>query len=342
MKNFRRDVFRRRAITYTHHGIRVNAVEIGVVQLRKTARIALRRFDQLLLAVHCLYGYNRSDARKVTVVLVAATPDPPSKLLDYLDRAAQLDAEFIVYDDGYRGRSHSYREIAAMANTLRARLRAQGIRKGDRAMLWSESRAGWVAALWACLADGVILVPVDPQSSAQLFDRIAKKAGATIALIGDRQPEFETPIPVWKLSEIEDHHDPIRRSPDAPKPTASDIAEIVFTSGTTAEPKGVVITHANLLANLDPVAGEIAKYRKYAAPFQPLRILNLLPLSHLFGQSLALLIPPLDPDIGRLHRQHRRATKSRIRSRPGACRRWSRCRRSWKCCAIWSRIVFQK
>ncbi len=235
-----------------------------------------------------------TDVRKVTVVLVADTPDSPSKLLDYLDRAARLNAEFIVYDDGYRGRSYSYREIAAMANALRARLRAQGIRKGDRAMLWSESRAGWVAALWACLADGIILVPVDPQSSAQLFDRIAKKAGAAIALVGDRQPELETSLPVWKLSEVEQHLENAAPA-DAPKPTAADIAEIVFTSGTTAEPKGVVITHANLLANLDPVAGEIAKYRRYARPFQPLRILNLLPLSHLFGQSLALLIPPLIP-----------------------------------------------
>jgi long-chain acyl-CoA synthetase len=74
-----------------------------------------------------------------------------------------------------------------------------------------------------------------------------------------------------------------------------DVAQIVFTSGTTAEPKGVVITHRNLLANLDPVAAEIAKYQKYAAPFLPLRILNLLPLSHLFGQSLALYLPPLIP-----------------------------------------------
>jgi long-chain acyl-CoA synthetase len=77
--------------------------------------------------------------------------------------------------------------------------------------------------------------------------------------------------------------------------TREDIAEIVFTSGTTAEPKGVVITHGNLLANLEPVEREVAKYRKYAGPFLPLRILNLLPMSHLFGQSLALFIPPMIP-----------------------------------------------
>jgi long-chain acyl-CoA synthetase len=261
------------------------------------------------------------------------TPDSsPSKLIEYLDRAARLDAEFIVYDDGYRGSSYRYVEIASMADALRARFHAEGIRNGDVAMLWSESRPGWVAALWACLVDGIILVPVDPQSSPALFHRIEAKAQPKIILIGDRQPAIESSIaPIWRLEDIEADHvgrsprtapDPPVRPADqphpsgwgsgsgvpvqphpsgwgssdpTPPPTLDSIAEIVFTSGTTAEPKGVIITHRNLLANLDPVAGEIAKYKKYAGPFQPLRILNLLPLSHLFGQSLALLIPPLIP-----------------------------------------------
>jgi long-chain acyl-CoA synthetase len=199
-----------------------------------------------------------------------------------------------------------------MADALRARFHAQGIRNGDVAMLWSESRPGWVAALWACLADGIILVPVDPQSSPALFHRIEAKAHPKVILIGGRQPAIESACaPILRLEDIEAAH--VGRSPrvrpSALKPhpsgwgssdptlppTLDSIAEIVFTSGTTAEPKGVIITHRNLLANLDPVAGEIAKYKKYAGPFQPLRILNLLPLSHLFGQSLALLIPPLIP-----------------------------------------------
>jgi len=237
------------------------------------------------------------------------TPDSlPSQLLEYLDRAAHLDAEFIVYDDGYRGRTYRYAEIASMADALRARLRAHGIRKGDAALLWSESRPGWVAVLWACLADGIVLVPVDPQSSPALLHRIEAKSRPKIILIGERQPAIESSVPIWRVPDIEIQPHPSGwGSADAlqphppgpvetsPPPTLDDLAEIVFTSGTTAEPKGVMITHRNLLANLDPVAREIAKYKRYARPFQPLRILNLLPLSHLFGQSLALLIPPLIP-----------------------------------------------
>ena len=72
-----------------------------------------------------------------------------------------------------------------------------------------------------------------------------------------------------------------------------DVTQIIFTSGATAEPKGVVIRHRNVLANIVPVEREVMKYRKYARPFHPLRFLNLLPLSHMFGQSMASSIPPM-------------------------------------------------
>ncbi|MBZ5605642.1 MAG: acyl--CoA ligase, partial [Acidobacteriia bacterium] len=177
--------------------------------------------------------------------------DTGSKLVQYLERTAALDAEFIVWDDGYRGRTYSYRQVAAMANAVRGRLRDAGIGKGDAVLIWSESRPGWVAALWGCLLEGVVAVPVDPQSSRNLVDRIAAKARTKVALIGDRVGAIDG---AWRLAEVE------QSSAAAAAPAEldlDDVAEIVFTSGTTAEPKGVVITHRNLLANLEPVAQEI-------------------------------------------------------------------------------------
>ena len=73
----------------------------------------------------------------------------------------------------------------------------------------------------------------------------------------------------------------------------SDPLEIVFTSGTTAEPKGVVLTHANVVGNLAPIETEIKKYLKYERLVHPIRFLNLLPLSHVFGQFLGIFLPPL-------------------------------------------------
>src|SRR6202012_713432 len=78
-----------------------------------------------------------------------------------------------------------------------------------------------------------------------------------------------------------------------PALSRDDIVQIVFTSGTTAEPRGVVISHGNILANLEPLEREIGKYLRYERPFHPLRFLNLLPLSHVFGQFLGIFLPQL-------------------------------------------------
>jgi long-chain acyl-CoA synthetase len=96
---------------------------------------------------------------------------------------------------------------------------------------------------------------------------------------------------------IEDLPGTLQRHSSAPYPSLelapSDTLEIVFTSGATAEPKGVVITHGNVLANIAPLGIEIQKYHKYERFVHPVRFLNLLPLSHVFGQFLGIFLPQL-------------------------------------------------
>ena len=69
--------------------------------------------------------------------------------------------------------------------------------------------------------------------------------------------------------------------------------QIVFTSGTTSEPRGIVHTHRNVLVTLQPIENEMAKYLRYERIFHPLRFLHSLPLSHVFGQFMGLWIPVL-------------------------------------------------
>jgi long-chain acyl-CoA synthetase len=71
------------------------------------------------------------------------------------------------------------------------------------------------------------------------------------------------------------------------------LAEIIFTSGATADPKGVCLTRQNLLANITPLETEIDKYLKFERPFHPIRFLCLLPLSHVFGQFMGMFAPRL-------------------------------------------------
>jgi long-chain acyl-CoA synthetase len=115
--------------------------------------------------------------------------------------------------------------------------------------------------------------------------------------------------PVWKVSTLDhrpspiDHRpSPIDHRPSPIDPRASNIdsdttAEIIFTSGATAEPKGVVLTHRNVLANIIPIEKEIGHYRRYIRLFSPIRFLNLLPLSHMFGQAMATFVPPMLPGL---------------------------------------------
>ena len=69
--------------------------------------------------------------------------------------------------------------------------------------------------------------------------------------------------------------------------------QIVFTSGTTAEPRGIVHTHRNILVSIEPIEREMQKYLRYERIFHPLRFLHMLPLSHVFGQFMGLWCPAL-------------------------------------------------
>ncbi len=221
-------------------------------------------------------------------------------LLDFFNDVAAGRREFLVYDDGYRARSFTYAEIATMARGFGAHLQRAGVVKGDKVVFWSENRPEWIVALWGCLLNGSIAVPIDYRASPEFLDRVSRIVDAKLLVLGDdvhfelepRLSDQGLGIRAWKLGEID------WRALEAPAFTPVDVTrddtvEIIFTSGATAEPKGVVLTHRNVLANIVPVEREVAKYRKYGRPFSPIRFLNLLPLSHMFGQAMATFVPPM-------------------------------------------------
>jgi long-chain acyl-CoA synthetase len=222
-------------------------------------------------------------------------------LIDFFDDLSARDREFLTYDDGYRSWSYSYRETAARARAFAARLHASGIGKGEHVVIWSENRPEWLMALWGCLLRGVVVVPIDYRASIDFLGRVARIVGARAVLVGDTVadgPHVDAILPpspdrhVWRLDAIGrddlvgEDAPPVAIEPD-------DTAEVIFTSGATSEPKGVVLSHRNILANVLPIEREIAKYKTWARPFLPIRFLNLLPLSHMFGQAMATFVPPL-------------------------------------------------
>jgi long-chain acyl-CoA synthetase len=234
-------------------------------------------------------------------------------LIDFFADLSSTPGEFVVYDDGYRSWSYSYADVAQAARAFAERLRAQGIVKGQAVAVWAENRAEWIIAMWGCLLEGIVLVPIDYRASADFLERVATIVDARAVLVGDTvdASSLGSSRPVWPIAELREVFRPTAEAGsfrtkaeatgtterDRFEATADTVAEIIFTSGATAEPKGVVITHRNILANIIPIEREMAKYKKYARPFLPIRFLNLLPLSHMFGQAMATFVPPMLPGV---------------------------------------------
>jgi long-chain acyl-CoA synthetase len=212
-------------------------------------------------------------------------------LIDFFEDLSRARGEFLVHDDGFRSRRFSYAQVGRAARGFAARLHAAGLGKGDAAVIFSENRPEWIVAQWGCLLVGVVLVPIDYRASPDFLARVSRIVSARLILVGHDVPPIADAgtTPVWKLQDLDWADGTPPRVPVA----RDDTAEIIFTSGATAEPKGVVITHRNILANIVPVEREILKYRKWGTPFYPLRFLNLLPLSHMFGQAMATFVPPM-------------------------------------------------
>lgn len=213
-------------------------------------------------------------------------------LLELLPRIERLGSrEAVRFWNGYRTWRWSYADLDAGIRRFVAYLDRHGIGSGDRVVLWADNRPEWAAVFWACLARKVQVVPLGRQSSPEFVDRIILQTSARLLVHSGAAASPTSHLERFALESL----DGLPEGPGFnPTPAnGNDVVEIVYTSGTTAEPKGVIHLHRNICANLDPIRHEIDRYKKWAGPFQPIRILNLLPLSHMFGQSMGLFIPLL-------------------------------------------------
>jgi len=220
---------------------------------------------------------------------------------DYLEDFLRLGRECAyIQRRGYRSDRWSYRQVAETAFRFARALHERGIGKGDRVLLWGPNSGEWVSVFFGCALRGAVVVPMDDAASRDFAFRVARQVAAKLLVCSREHAqdnaagENAAKIPAVLLGDLRES---LAHYSAEPVPVASisleDPLEIVFTSGTTAEPKGVVISHGNVLGNVAPLENEIQKYLKYERFFHPVRFLNLLPLSHVFGQFLGIFLPPL-------------------------------------------------
>jgi long-chain acyl-CoA synthetase len=195
---------------------------------------------------------------------------------------------------GYRIQRWSYRRIAQTSRQFARELMARRIGLGDKVFLWANDSPEWAVCFFGCVLTGTVVVPMDRTASPEFSRRICQQTEAKLCICSRERMQMDPAVPTLVLETLPEY---LAHHSSAPLPIhdlrPADDVEIVFTSGTTADPKGVVITHQNILANLEPLEREIVKYMKYERLFHPLRFLSLLPLSHVFGQFLGLFIPQI-------------------------------------------------
>jgi long-chain acyl-CoA synthetase len=213
---------------------------------------------------------------------------------------ATLVADFRRYDEQiaivtYRGNrrfSSTHARLAELSAGCARAFDQLGLRPGDRVLLWGNNSVEWIAAFFGCVLRGIVAVPLDAAGSLEFAQRVVAEVQPKL-LAGDLALLEKLPAEIPRLGFSTFASLP---EPDyAPWPGLSRDTplQIIFTSGTTAEPKGIVHTHGNVLASLDPLEKEMGKYLRYERLVHPLRILHTLPLSHVFGQFMGLWVPPL-------------------------------------------------
>jgi len=249
-----------------------------------------------------------TDLHASTPARRSASVDEPATLVDVFERVAlkHKRADTLNYKQGGRWIALSSDEMLARAKSIASGLHAIGVRPGDRVAILSESRVEWTLTDAGSIFAGTIDVPIYPTLTPPQVRYILNDSGACILFLANREKFAElkevlgecpnvkhviffeaegvTEREGLTLAQVEEkgrelqQREPGHIDQSVSKTAPDDLATIIYTSGTTGEPKGVMLTHSNLVSNLIDSSGHLSFGERDTA-------LSVLPLSHVFERQ---------------------------------------------------------
>jgi long-chain acyl-CoA synthetase len=189
----------------------------------------------------------------------------------------------LLYKPALKTEVTTYAELREWADHVAYRLIDRGIRPGDRVVLWGSNSPDWVAAFFGILKAGAIVVPLDVRSSPEFVARVLEQSEPSLAIVSSSLAGgWSHSTPACSIEELTDSSQTAHLI-SLPEVSAGDLAEIIFTSGTTGTPKGVMLSHRNIRSNVEASNEIMPSGPRY-------RPLSILPLSHLLEQTCGLML----------------------------------------------------
>ncbi len=217
------------------------------------------------------------------------------KMTELISKKAGKTALQIKRNGGYV--KYSYEDFYKMACGISRYLKELGVKKGDNVALFSENGPEWVIAYFGIHATGAAVVPLDSQYTDRELSNLLPYAGVKIILCSSALYEktikiLDNELKFKKILIIDaPGENSIFDLPPADSPAASrdenDVMSMIFTSGTTGDPKGVMLTDKNFLSNIESI-------NKLGVVTEKDNILAILPMHHCFSFTATILLPLLN------------------------------------------------
>ena len=189
----------------------------------------------------------------------------------------------LQYKPGDKTEVWTYSQLLERSKRTALELQRQGVGRGDRILLLAPNSPWWVAWFFGALRVGATVVPLDVNCGSDYAKRIIDLTEPKLAILSRAESvTWKYPVSVEVIEESENLPDSQEELLD-PGIGAEDLAEIIFTAGTTGDPKGVMLSHANILANLEASDQYVPETPHY-------RTVSILPLSHVLEQIAGMLL----------------------------------------------------